>query len=402
MPTPYTPSRRTVIAAGAAGAATLAWPARSASPADIVVGQTMPYSGPASSYSVIGRAEEAYFRKVNDDGGIGGRKVRLLSLDDAYSPPKTVEQTRRLVEREQVAAIFGTFGTPTNAVIRKYLNAQKVPHLFPTGGADQWNDPKGAPWTFGWQPNYNTEMRIYAGFVLAERPQARIGILYQNDDVGRDNLRGLREGLGAAASTMIVKEASYETTDATVESQVISLREAGVDVFFNTAAGKFAAQAIRKAADLHWKPLQILSNYSSSVAAVLTPAGMDNAKDIVSTQFQKDPNDPRWHGDAGYVEWLAWMKRYLPEGDRTDIFNVYGYLSAQTLVEVLKQCGGDFSRESIRKAAEALRDIRLPMLMPGIVLNTSPSEHLPIRQLYLIRFDGQSWQSFGAVQGRAS
>ncbi|WP_038214115.1 ABC transporter substrate-binding protein [Xenophilus azovorans] len=399
MATPYAPSRRTLLAAGAAGAATLALPARSGPTAEIVVGQTMPYSGPASSYSVIGRAEAAYFHKVNDDGGVGGRKLRLLSLDDAYSPPKTVEQTRRLVEREQVAAIFGTFGTPTNAVIRKYLNAQKVPHLFPTGGADQWNDPKGSPWTFGWQPNYNTEMRIYAEFVLAERPQGRIGILYQNDDVGKDNLRGLREGLGAAAGKMIVKEVSYETTDATVDSQVISLREAGVDVFFNAAAGKFAAQAIRKAADLRWKPLQILSNYSSSVAAVLTPGGLDNAKDIVSTQFQKDPNDPRWHKDPGYLAWLEWMNRYLPDGDKTDIFNVYGYLSAQTLVEVLKRCGSDFSREAIRQAAETLRGIELPMLMPGITLNTSPTQHLPIRQLYLIRFDGRSWQSFGSVKG---
>jgi branched-chain amino acid transport system substrate-binding protein len=366
---------------------------------EFVIGQTMPYSGPASSYGVIGRAEAAYFEKVNAEGGVNGRKIRLVSLDDAYSPNKTVEQTRRLVEQEKVVAIFGTFGTPTNAVIRKYLNNAKVPHLFPTGGAVQWDDPKGSPWSFGWQPNYNTEMRIYAAHVLAERPNAKIGILYQNDDVGKDNLKGLREGLGAKASSMIVKEVSYEITDATVESQVISLKEAGADVFFNSAAGKFCAQGIRKAAEMGWKPLQFVSNYSSSVAAVMTPAGPENAKGIISTQFQKDPTDPKWKGDADFKDWEAWMSRYLPSGDRSDIFNVYGYVSAMTLVEVLKLCGANVSREAVRAAAERLNNVKLPMLLPGITLNTSPTRHVAINQLYLMRFDGASWQVFGDVKG---
>jgi len=399
MDTPLPLSRRKLLTLAAAS---VALPARAQASPEILIGQTMPYSGPASSYGVIGRAEAAYFEKVNAEGGIAGHKLRFLSQDDGYSPPKTVEQTRRLVEQEKVAMIFGTFGTPTNAVIRKYLNAAKVPHLFPTGGADQWDDPKGAPWTFGWQPNYNTEMRIYAAFVLAERPQGKIGILYQNDDVGRDNLRGLRQGLGAAADRMIVKQVSYESTDATVDSQVISLRESGADVFFNAAAGKFAAQAIRRASDLGWAPLQIVSNYSSSVAAVLAPAGLDKSKGIVSTQFQKDPNDPHWRKDAGYLEWLAWMDKYYPQGDKADIFNVYGYLSAQTLVEVLKLCGKDFSRENVRHAAESLQRVELPMLMPGITLSTSATRHVPIRQLYLIRFDGTSWQAFGDAKGGAA
>lgn len=366
---------------------------------EILIGQTMPYSGPASSYSVIGKAEAAYFEMVNAQGGVNGRRIKLLSLDDAYSPPKAVEQTRRLVEQDKVLAIFGTFGTPTNAVIRKYLNNAKVPHLFPTGGAVQWDDPKGSPYTFGWQPNYNSEMKIYAAHVLQERPNAKIGILYQNDDVGKDNLKGLREGLGANAAKMLVKEVSYEITDATVESQVISLKEAGADVFFNTAAGKFCAQGIRKAAELGWKPMQFVSNYSSSVAAVMKPAGLEASKGVISTQFQKDPTDPKWKDDADFKAWSAWMDKYLPGGDRSDIFNVYGYLSAMTLVEVLKLAGPNVTREGLRAAAEKLKNVSLPMLLPGIVLNTSPTSHVAIKQLYMMRFDGASWQTFGGAKG---
>ncbi|HKU95873.1 MAG TPA: ABC transporter substrate-binding protein [Vineibacter sp.] len=370
-----------------------------ASDTEIKIGQTMPYSGPASSYGVIGKAELAYFAMLNAEGGVNGRKIELISLDDGYSPPKAVEQTRRLVEQDKVLAIFGTFGTPTNAVIRKYLNAKKIPHLFPTGGATQWDSPSAYPWTFGWQPNYNAEMKAYVRFLLKEKPKARIAILYQDDDVGKDNLKGLKEGLGPAAQHMIVREVSYATTDATVDSQIIDLKASGADVFFNTASGKFAAQAIRKARDLGWQPLQFLSNYSSSVGAVLRPAGLDGAKGIISSQFQKDPTDPKWRDDPGYKAWSAWMDKYYPGGDKADIFAVYGYLSAQTLVEVLRRSGDDLTTENVRRQAASLRGVTLPMLLPGVTLNTSADSHVPIKQLYLMRFDGESWQIFGDAQG---
>jgi len=370
-----------------------------ASSAEIKIGQTMPYSGPASSYSAIGKAELAYFAKINAEGGINGRKIKLISLDDGYTPPKAFEQTRRLVENDGVVAIFGTFGTPTNAVTKKYLNGKKIPQLFPTGGAVQWNDPKHFPWTFGWQPNYNLEMKVYARFLLKERPNAKIGILYQNDDVGKDNLKGLKEALGDVANRMIVKQASYETTDATVNSQVIELKASGANVFFNTGAGKFAAQAIRITHELGWRPLQFLSNYSSSVGAVLAPAGLENAEGIISSQFQKDPTDPKWTDDPGYKEWLAWMDKHHPTGDKSDIFNVYGYLSAQTLVAVLKACGDDLTPENLRRQAESLHNVALPMLLPGITLNTDADNHVPLGRLYLMRFNGKSWETFGKAEG---
>jgi branched-chain amino acid transport system substrate-binding protein len=369
-----------------------------ASDTEITIGQTMPYSGPASSYSAIGKAELAYFAMLNAHGGVNGRKIKLISLDDGYSPPKAFEQTRALVENDHVLAIFSTFGTPTNTVIKKYLNTKKVPQLFATGGATQWNDAKHFPWTFGWQPNYNLEMKVYARYLLEEKPDARIGILYQHDDVGKDNLRGLKEALASRAG-MIVKEASYETTDATVNSQMIELKGAGANVFFNTGASKFAAQAIRLTHDLDWHPLQFLSNYSSSAGAVLSPGGTENARGIISSQFQKDPTDPRWADDPGYKEWLAWMDKYYPTGDKSDIFNVYGYLTAQTLIEVLKRCGDDLTPENLRKQAENLHGVSLPMLLPGLTLNTGPDDHVPLGQLYLMRFDGKSWQTFGQAEG---
>jgi ABC-type branched-subunit amino acid transport system substrate-binding protein len=365
---------------------------------EIKRGQTMPYSGPASSYSAIGKAELAYFAKLNAEGGVNGRKIKLISLDDGYSPPKAFEQTRKLVEDDRVLAIFSTFGTPTNTVIKKYLNGKKVPQLFATGGATQWNDVKHFPWTFGWQPNYNLEMKVYAHYLLKEKPDARIGILYQHDDVGKDNLKGLKEALGDRAG-MIVKEASYETTDATVSSQMIELKGAGANVFFNTGASKFAAQAIRMTHDLDWHPLQFLSNYSSSAGAVLAPGGLENSKGIISSQFQKDPTDPRWANDPGYKEWLAWMDQYYSGADKSDIFNVYGYLTAQTLVEVLKRCGDDLTTENVRRQAENLHHVALPMLLPGITLNTAPDNHVPLGQLYLMRFDGKSWRTFGQAEG---
>ena len=366
---------------------------------EIKIGQTMPYSGPASSYSAIGKAELAYFAKVNAEGGVNGRKIKLTSLDDGYTPPKAFEQTRRLVENDGVLAIFGTFGTPTNAVIKKYLNAKKIPQLFPTGGATQWNDPKHFPWTFGWQPNYNLEMKVYARYLLKEKPGAKIAILYQNDDVGKDNLAGLKEALGDAADRMVVKQASYETTDATVNSQIIELKASGADVFFNTGAGKFAAQAIHIAHELGWHPLQFLSNYSSSVGTVLTPAGPEYATGIISSQFQKDPTDPKWAGDPAYKGWLTWMDKYHPTGDKSDIFNVYGYLTAQTLVAVLKTCGDDLTPDNLRHQAENLHNVALPMLLPGITLNTDADNHVPLRQLYLMRFNGKSWETFGKAEG---
>lgn len=397
-------SRRMIWAGVALATAAIALPSAGqdrepAAGGTIKIGQTMPYSGPASSYSAIGKAELAYFAKINGEGGIKGRKIELLSLDDGYSPPKAFEQTRKLVESDKVLAIFSTFGTPTNAVVKKYLNGKKIPQLFATGGASQWNDPEHFPWTFGWQPNYILEMKVYAQHILKEKPNAKIGILYQNDDVGKDNLRGLREALGAAADRMIVKAVSYETTDATVNSQIIQLKAAGADVFMNTGASKFAAQAIRMAHDLDWHPLQFLSNYSSSVGAVLMPAGIDNSVGIVSSQFQKDPSDKKWADDPGYRAWSAWMDKFNPSGDKSDIFNVYGYLTAQTFVEVLKACGGDLSAENIRNKAAAMHDVSLPMLLPGIKMNTSPQNHVPLRQLYLMRFDGKSWQTFGDPQG---
>ena len=362
---------------------------------EIKIGQSMPYSGAASSYGVIGKAETAYFQMVNDKGGVNGRKITLLSLDDGYSPPKTVEQTRRLVEEDKVLLIFSTFGTPTNAVIKKYLNGAKVPQLFPTGGATQWDDPKHAPWTMGWQPNYFHEAKLYAQYILKHKLDARVAVLYQNDDIGKDNLRGLREGLGADADRMIVKTASYEITDPTIDSQVITLQGAGANVFWNSGAGKFASQAIRKAYDIGWHPLQFVSNYSSSVAAVFVPAGLEKAAGIISTQFEKDPTDKQWRDDPGYKEWLAWMDKYQPGGDKTDIFNVYGYSTAQTLVQVLKQCGDDLTRQNVMRQAESLKNVELPMLLPGILMNTSPTDHLPIKDLRLIRFNGRSWEVLG-------
>jgi branched-chain amino acid transport system substrate-binding protein len=365
---------------------------------EILIGQTMPYSGPASSYGTIGRVEAAYFSKINDEGGINGRHIKLISRDDGYSPPRAFEETRRLVEQDNVLLIFGTFGTPTNAVTKKYLNARGVPHLFPTGGAVQWNDPQKFPWTFGWQPNYQTEMKVFADYVLKNRPQAKIGILYQNDDVGRDNLQGLKIGLGNQAASMIVKEASYESTDPIVDSQVISIMDSGADVFVNSGFAKFASQAIRKAGYLNWAPMQFVNNYSNSVATVLKPAGLDKSKGLISSQFLKDPTDPRWKDDPDYKDWAAFMDKYYPAGDKADIFNVYGYLSAMTLVQVLKLCENDVSRENIRRQAENLHDVSLPMLLPGIKLNTSKTEHVPIRQLYLMRFTGETWEVFGEAQ----
>jgi branched-chain amino acid transport system substrate-binding protein len=364
---------------------------------EIKIGQTMPYSGPASSYGAIGKAELAYFKKINDDGGINGRMLNLLSLDDGYSPPKTVEQIRRLVEQDQVAFIFQSLGTPSNSAIQKYLNDHKVPQLFVATGATKWNDPKNFPWTMGWQPNYQTEGHIYAKYLLTNKPDAKIAILFQNDDYGKDYVKGLKDGLGDKAGKMIVKEESYETSDPTVDSQIVSLQASGADAFLNATTPKFAAQAIRKAFDIGWKPLHFLNNVSISVGSVLKPAGLEKSVGVITADYRKDPTDPHWKDDAGYKQWLAFMQKYMPDADLGDNDYPYGMMAAMTMVQVLKQCGSDLSRENIMKEAANLKDLEMPMLLPGIKINTSPDSFAPIRQMQLQRFTGTTWELFGDV-----
>jgi branched-chain amino acid transport system substrate-binding protein len=362
----------------------------------IKLGQTIPYSGPASAYGTIGRSQVAYFETLNRQGGINGRKVDLISLDDGYSPPKTVEQTRRLVEQDEVLLDAGPLGTPTNSAIWQYMNQKKVPHLFVATGATKWNDPKGHPWTMGWQPNYQSEGHVYATYILKERPNGKIGVLYQNDDFGKDYLKGLKDGLRDKAS-MIVTEASYETTDPTVDSQIVDMKAKGLDVFVNTGIPKFAAQAIRKAAEIQWKPLHVLSSVGNSVGAALKPAGLENAKDIVSDFYLKDPTDPKWQNDQGYKDWVAFMDKYYPDGDKTDVGNVIGYCFGQTMTQVLKQCGDELTRENVMKEAANLHDLELPMLLPGVKLSTTPTDFAPIKQVQLARFDGERWELFGSL-----
>jgi branched-chain amino acid transport system substrate-binding protein len=362
---------------------------------EIKIGNINPYSGPASSYGVIGKTEAAFFTMLNEHGGVNSRRINFISYDDGYSPPKTVEQARRLVESDGVLFIFQSLGTPTNTAIQKYMNAKKVPQLFVATGATKWNDPKNYPWTIGWQPNYQSEARIYAKYLIKEHPHAKIGILYQNDDYGKDYLKGFKEGAGGKLN--IVAETPYETTDPTIDSQIVALQNSGADVFFDVTIPKFAAQAIKKAAEIGWKPLHILNNVSASVGGVLKPAGLGNSKGILSTSFIKDPTDPTWKDDPALKEWLAFMDKYYPEGDKTNIFTVYGYLVPQTLVQVLKQCGDDLTRENVMKEAANLRDVRLGMLLPGIAINTSPTDFAPIQQLQMERFNGERWELFGPV-----
>jgi len=401
-------SRRTMLAAApafAAGGLSLigrkARAARQYAPGvtdtEIKIGNTCFYSGPASSYGTIGRAMAAYYKMVNENGGVSGRKIVFISYDDAYSPPKTVEMTRKLVEEDHVFLDAGPLGTPTNSAIWRYMNEHKVPQLFVSTGATKWDDPKGHPWTIGWQPNYQSEGRIYAAYILKQLPDAIIGVLYQNDDFGKDYLKGVTDGLGAKAASMLKVTASYETTDATVESQVVSMQTAGCNAFVNTAIPKFAAQAIRKAATLEWKPLHILSSIGASVAATLKPAGLENSKGIVSDFYLKDPTDPEWQNDAGYKWWVGFMDKYYPEGDKTDVNNVYGPSNAATVVQVLKQCGDELTRENVMRQAANLHTFSLPMLLPGITINTSPTDFAPVKQVQMARFDGQRWQLFGPV-----
>jgi branched-chain amino acid transport system substrate-binding protein len=364
---------------------------------EIKIGNTNPYSGPASAYGTIGKAIGAYFKKVNDEGGINGRKINFVTHDDGYSPPKTVEMVRRLVEQDQVAFVFQTLGTPTNSAIHKYLNQEKVPHLFVATGATKWGDPKNFPWTMGFQPTYQTEGKIYAQYVLKNVPDAKIGILYQNDDYGKDYLKGLKDGLGEAAKRLIVLEQSYEVTDPTIDSQIANLKNSGANVFYNVTIPKFAVQAIKKAHDIGWKPLHLLNNVSSSVDVVLKPAGLDASKGLITALYTKDPTDPQWKNDAGMTEWLAWMQKYYPDGNTKDGFNVYAYTVAQLMVHVLKQCGNDLSRPNIMKQAANVKDLGLPLLLPGIKVNTGPTDFYPVEQEQLARYDGERWALFGEI-----
>jgi branched-chain amino acid transport system substrate-binding protein len=362
---------------------------------EIKIGNTNPYSGPASAYGVIGKTIAAYFNKVNAEGGINGRKINFISYDDGYSPPKTVEQARKLVESDEVLLLFQTLGTPCNTAIHKYMNAKKVPQLFVATGATKWNDPNNFPWTMGWQPNYQSEGHIYAQYLIKNHPNGKVGILFQNDDYGKDYVKGLKDGLNGKLP--IISEQPYETTDPTIDSQIINLKASGADVFFNVTTPKFAAQAIKKMAEIEWKPVHLLNNVSNSVGSVLKPAGLENAKGILSTQYLKDPTDPTWKDDPAYKEWSAFMEKYYPEGDRTSTFTVYGYLAAQTFVQVIKQSGDDLTRENVMKQAANLKNFQLGMLLPGITINTSPTDFAPIKQMQMEKFSGEKWELFGPV-----
>jgi len=367
---------------------------------EIKIGQTMPYSGPASAYGTIGKSEIAYFKMINDQGGINGRKINLISLDDSYSPPRTVEQIRKLVEEEQVLFTFQTLGTAANTAIQKYLNAKQVPQLFVATGATKWGDPTRFPWTMGWQPTYQHESQIYAKYLLQTKPDAKIGVLYQNDDYGKDYLKGFKDGLGDKAAKMIVAEVTYEPSDATVDSQIVTLQGSGADTFFNITTPKFAAQAIRKSYDIGWRPLQLLNVVSTSVAAVLQPAGLEKSVGLISIGYVKDPTDPLWKDDKAVKDYLAIMKKYYPDGNTSDSLNIYGMSAAQTLVQVLKQCGDDLTRENVMRQAANLKDLEIPTLLPGIRINTSPTDFYPIEQVQLIRFDGKTWVRFGELLTR--
>jgi branched-chain amino acid transport system substrate-binding protein len=362
----------------------------------------MAYSGPASSYGTIGKSEAAYFAMINEQGGVNGRKINFISRDDGYSPPKTVEQVRQLVEQDHVLILFQTLGTPPNIAIQGYLNENKVPQLFVATGASRWNDPKHFPWTMGWQPNYQVESQIYADYILKNLSDAKVAVLYQNDDSGKDYLTGLRAGLGGKADKIIVGIQTYETTDATADSQLVALRATGANVLFTHAIPKFAAQAIRKVYDLGWKPTYFLVSVSNSVAAVMRPAGSEKGVGIISAAYVKDPTDPQWQDTPQYKEWLAWMKKYNASGNVSDIFTVYGYSVAQTMVAVLKQCGDNLTRENVMKQAANIHDLKLPMLLPGITVSTSADDFAPIKQMQLMKFDGTTWRLFGDVISASS
>ncbi|QQO19618.1 ABC transporter substrate-binding protein [Bradyrhizobium diazoefficiens] len=368
-----------------------------ASDTEIKIGNIMPYSGPASAYGVIGKTEEAFFRKVNAEGGINGRKINFISYDDAYSPPKTVEQARKLVESDEVLLIFNSLGTPPNSAIQKYMNSKKVPQLFVATGATKWNDPKEFPWTMGWQPNYQSEAQIYAKYMLKNHPDAKIAVLYQNDDYGKDYLKGFKDGLGAKGSSMIAIEESYEVSEPTIDSHIVKMKATGADVFFNITTPKFAAQAIKKNAEIGWKPLHFLNNVSASIGSVIKPAGFENAQGIISSQYFKDPTDPQWKNDPSMKAWNEFLDKYYPEANRADASVMYAYIVSQGLVHVLKACGDNLTRANVMKQAASMKDFEPAGLLPGVKVNTSPTDFAPLSQLQLERFKGETWELFGDV-----
>jgi branched-chain amino acid transport system substrate-binding protein len=364
---------------------------------EIKIGQTVPFSGPASAYATIGKAQAAYFNMINAQGGVNGRKINLIQYDDAYSPPKAVEQVRKLVESDEVLLTFQIIGTPSNAAVQKYLNSKKVPQLFAATGASKFTDPKNFPWTLGFNPNYFVEGRIYGQYILKEYPNAKVGVLYQNDDLGKDYLNGIKSGLGDKAATMIVAEASYEVSDPTIDSQILKLKAAGTDLFFSASTPKFAAQAIKKNAELGWKPVHILDINATSVGAVMQPAGLEASKGVISVNYGKDPSDPSWKDDPGMKRYFDFMAKYYPDGDKNSSFNTYGYGTAQLMVHVLKQCGDDLTRENVLKQATNLKNVQLDLSLPGIVGNTTPNDYRVNKQLQMMRFNGERWELFGPI-----
>ena len=372
-----------------------------ASDTEINIGQTMPYSGPASAYGTQGRAEAAYWQMINSQGGINGRKINFLSMDDGYSPPKTVEQTRKLVEQDEILADIGSLGTPTNSAIEKYLNSKKIPHILISTGASKWNNPKEFPWTTPFYPPYAQEAKIYAQYIVKELPNAKIGVIYQNDDFGKDYLKGFKEGLGDKAN-LIVKELSYEVTDPTIDSQIVNLKTAGADVLMTITTPKFGAQAIRKAADLAWKPTHFIVSVASSIGGVLQPAGLEASTGLITALATKVVGDPAWDSDPGVQDYLAFMKKWYPEGNPIDGSNQTGYLSAQFTAIILKNCGDELTRENVLKQATSLSKVSLPLLLPGIPVSVSPTNYSTYDTFKLAKFDGKTWKFFGENVSTAS
>jgi ABC-type branched-subunit amino acid transport system substrate-binding protein len=364
---------------------------------DIKIGQTNPFSGPASAYATIGKTQAAYIKMINDQGGVNGRKINLVQYDDAYSPPKAVEQVRKLVESDEVLLTFQLLGTPSNAAVQKYLNGKKVPQLFAATGASRFTDPKNFPWTMGFNPNYFVEGRIYGQYIIKNNPNAKIGILYQNDDLGKDYLNGIKAGLGDKAASMIVAEASYEVSDPTIDSQVLKIKDAGADLFFSATTPKQAAQAIKKIGELNWHPVHILDINATSVGAVMKPAGLDASKGVISVNYGKDPLDPTWKDDPGMKKYFEFMAKYYPDGDKDSSFNSYGYMTTQLLIHVLKACGDDLTRENIMKQATSLKNVQLDLLLPGIAVNTTPTDYRVNKQLQMMKFNGERWELFGPI-----
>ena len=368
-----------------------------ASDTEIKIGNIMPYSGPASAYGIIGKTEEAYFKMINEAGGVNGRKINFISYDDGYSPPKAVEQARKLIESDEVLLIFNALGTPSQTAVQKYHNAKKVPQLFVATGASKWNDPKDFPWTMGFQPSYRVEARIFAKYILKEKPNAKVAIFYANDDFGKDYLAGIKDIFGSKASDLIVAEESYETTEPSIDSHIVKLKGTGADVFVNISTPKFAAQAIKKMAELEWKPTHVLTDVSVSIGAVMKPAGLEASEGILSAQYMKDASDPQWKDDEGMKKFMAFIDKYMPGANVADLNLAYGYAAAQTMVQVMKQCGDDLTRENVMKQAASLKDFAPDTLIPGIKVSTSPTDFGPIEQLKMMQFKGGKWELFGDI-----